>query len=80
MSEGLSEDFRKHFLGTHFFNPVRYMHLLEIIPGQETDPEILTFMADFGERIMATPVIVGDRIYVRTEDALYCFGKRKNPA
>ena len=33
MSEGLSDDFRKHFLGTHFFNPVRYMHLLEIIPG-----------------------------------------------
>jgi 3-hydroxyacyl-CoA dehydrogenase len=34
MSEGLSSDFRQHFLGTHFFNPVRYMHLLEIIPGR----------------------------------------------
>jgi 3-hydroxyacyl-CoA dehydrogenase len=43
MSEGLSDDFRKHFLGTHFFNPVRYMHLLEIIPGEETLPEILSF-------------------------------------
>ncbi|MDJ0989153.1 MAG: 3-hydroxyacyl-CoA dehydrogenase NAD-binding domain-containing protein [Desulfobacterales bacterium] len=73
MSEGLSADFRKHFLGTHFFNPVRYMHLLEIIPGQETDPEILAFMADFGERIMGkgivwakdTPNFVGNRIGVQ---------------
>jgi 3-hydroxyacyl-CoA dehydrogenase len=73
MSEGLSEDFRKHFLGTHFFNPVRYMHLLEIIPGQETDPEILAFMADFGERILGkgivwakdTPNFVGNRIGVQ---------------
>nr|MDJ0875773.1 3-hydroxyacyl-CoA dehydrogenase NAD-binding domain-containing protein [Desulfobacterales bacterium] len=73
MSEGLSEDFRRHFLGTHFFNPVRYMHLLEIIPGQETDPEILAFMADFGERIMGkgivwakdTPNFVGNRIGVQ---------------
>ncbi len=73
MSEGLSEDFRKHFLGTHFFNPVRYMHLLEIIPGQETDAEILAFMADFGERIMGkgivwakdTPNFVGNRIGVQ---------------
>ncbi|MDJ0810191.1 MAG: 3-hydroxyacyl-CoA dehydrogenase NAD-binding domain-containing protein [Desulfobacterales bacterium] len=73
MSEGLSADFRKHFLGTHFFNPVRYMHLLEIIPGQETAPEILAFMADFGERIMGkgivwakdTPNFVGNRIGVQ---------------
>ncbi len=73
MSEGLSADFRKHFLGTHFFNPVRYMHLLEIIPGQETDPEVLAFMADFGERIMGkgivwakdTPNFVGNRIGVQ---------------
>jgi 3-hydroxyacyl-CoA dehydrogenase len=73
MSEGLSDDFRKHFLGTHFFNPVRYMHLLEIIPGEETDKDILCFMADFGERIMGkgivwakdTPNFVGNRIGVQ---------------
>jgi 3-hydroxyacyl-CoA dehydrogenase len=73
MSKGLSDDFRKHFLGTHFFNPVRYMHLLEIIPGQDTDPAILDFMADFGERIMGkgivwakdTPNFVGNRIGVQ---------------
>jgi len=73
MSEGLSDDFRKHFLGTHFFNPVRYMHLLEIIPGEETDPDVLCFMADFGERILGkgivwakdTPNFVGNRIGVQ---------------
>ena len=73
MSEGLDEDFRKHFLGTHFFNPVRYMKLLEIIPGEETHPEVLSFMADFGERILGkgivwakdTPNFVGNRIGVQ---------------
>jgi 3-hydroxyacyl-CoA dehydrogenase len=73
MSEGLDEDFRKHFLGTHFFNPVRYMKLLEIIPGEETLPEVLSFMADFGERILGkgivwakdTPNFVGNRIGVQ---------------
>ncbi len=73
MAEGRSEGFRKHFLGTHFFNPVRYMKLLEIIPGPETDPEVLNFMADFGERILGkgivwakdTPNFVGNRIGVQ---------------
>jgi 3-hydroxyacyl-CoA dehydrogenase len=73
MSEGLSDDFSKHFLGTHFFNPVRYMNLLEIIPGEETLPEVLSFMADFGERILGkgivwakdTPNFVGNRIGVQ---------------
>ena len=37
MTEGLSKDMRRHFLGTHFFNPVRYMRLLELIPGPDTD-------------------------------------------
>ena len=73
MSEGRSEAFKQHFLGTHFFNPVRYMKLLEIIPGEETLPEILEFMADFGERILGkgivwakdTPNFVGNRIGVQ---------------
>ncbi|MBI4904437.1 MAG: enoyl-CoA hydratase/isomerase family protein [Acidobacteria bacterium] len=50
LSEGFSESFRKHFLGTHFFNPPRYLHLLELIPGADTDPEILRFVADFCDR------------------------------
>jgi len=73
MSEGLNEEFRQHFLGTHFFNPVRYMKLLEIIPGEQTLPEILDFMADFGERVLGkgivwakdTPNFVGNRIGVQ---------------
>ena len=73
MSEGLSQEFREHFLGTHFFNPVRYMKLLEIIPGEETLPEILEFMADYGERYLGkgivwakdTPNFVGNRIGVQ---------------
>jgi 3-hydroxyacyl-CoA dehydrogenase len=73
MSEGLSLDFKQHFLGTHFFNPVRYMHLLEIIAGEETLPEVIEFMTDFGERILGkgivmakdTPNFVGNRIGVQ---------------
>ncbi|MBW2491500.1 MAG: enoyl-CoA hydratase/isomerase family protein [Deltaproteobacteria bacterium] len=73
MSQGLSLDFKQHFLGTHFFNPVRYMHLLEIIEGEETLPEVLEFMSDFGERILGkgivwakdTPNFVGNRIGVQ---------------
>ncbi len=73
MSQGLNLDFKQHFLGTHFFNPVRYMHLLEIIAGEETLPEVLEFMSDFGERILGkgivwakdTPNFVGNRIGVQ---------------
>ncbi|MGD9211811.1 MAG: 3-hydroxyacyl-CoA dehydrogenase/enoyl-CoA hydratase family protein [Desulfobacteraceae bacterium] len=72
MSEGLSSDFRRHFLGTHFFNPVRYMKLLEIIPGEETSPDILEFMSCYGEKVLGktivnakdTPNFVGNRIGV----------------
>jgi len=73
MSQGLGLDFKQHFLGTHFFNPVRYMHLLEIIPGEETLPELIEFISDFGERILGkgivrakdTPNFVGNRIGVQ---------------
>jgi 3-hydroxyacyl-CoA dehydrogenase len=72
MCEGLSDGFKQHFLGTHFFNPVRYMKLLELIPGQETLPEVLAFIADLGERVLGkgivwakdTPNFVGNRIGV----------------
>jgi 3-hydroxyacyl-CoA dehydrogenase len=73
MSEGLNDEFKQHFLGTHFFNPVRYMKLLEIIPGEKTLPDVLSFMADYGERILGkgivwakdTPNFVGNRIGVQ---------------
>jgi len=73
MSEGLSAEFKRHFLGTHFFNPVRYMKLLEIIPGEATLPDVLAYMADYGERVLGkgivwakdTPNFVGNRIGVQ---------------
>ena len=73
MSKGLSPEFRQHFLGTHFFNPVRYMRLLEIIPGEDTLPELLKFVAEYGEKILGkgivwakdTPNFVGNRIGVQ---------------
>ena len=73
MTKDLSEDMRQNFLGTHFFNPVRHMHLLEIIPGPDTLPDVLNFMADFGERFLGkgivwakdTPNFVGNRIGVQ---------------
>ncbi len=49
MNEGRSEDFKKHFCGTHFFNPPRYLRLLEIIPTPDTDPEIIRFLLEYGD-------------------------------
>ena len=72
MAEGRSEDFRKHFLGTHFFNPVRYLRLLEIIPTKDTLPEVVDFFMEFGDKYLGkttvlakdTPAFIGNRIGV----------------
>jgi 3-hydroxyacyl-CoA dehydrogenase len=56
--EGFPPEFRRNFLGTHFFNPVRYMHLLEVIPGPETDPEVLAFVEEFGDRRLGKGVVI----------------------
>lgn len=58
ISEKLPAGVRKNFLGTHFFNPVRYMKLLEIIPTKETSQEIVEFMADFGERVLGKGIVL----------------------
>src|SRR5215207_1831607 len=58
IAAGLSEEFRAHFLGTHFFNPPRYMKLLEVIPTAETKPEVVEFMTDFAGRRLGKGVIV----------------------
>jgi len=58
MCEGLSQEFKQHFLGAHFFNPPRYMKLLELIPCSETLPEVLEFMRDFGERVLGKGVVI----------------------
>lgn len=53
-----SADFKAHFLGTHFFNPPRYMKLLEVIPTEESKAEIIEFMIDFAERRLGKGVVV----------------------
>ncbi|WP_179345699.1 3-hydroxyacyl-CoA dehydrogenase/enoyl-CoA hydratase family protein [Winogradskyella ursingii] len=70
MNEGRSEDFQKHFCGTHFFNPARYLKLFEIIPGPKTDQEVLDFLNEYGEKFLGktsviakdTPAFIGNRI------------------
>ncbi|MCM3869494.1 MAG: 3-hydroxyacyl-CoA dehydrogenase/enoyl-CoA hydratase family protein [Pyrinomonadaceae bacterium] len=53
-----SADFKAHFLGTHFFNPPRYMKLLEIIPTPDTKPEITAFISDFAERRLGKGIVI----------------------
>jgi len=68
--EGRSDDFKKYFAGTHFFNPVRYLPLLEIIPTPETDPEIVNFYMEYGAKFLGkttvlakdTPAFIANRI------------------
>jgi 3-hydroxyacyl-CoA dehydrogenase len=70
MAEGRSEDFQKHFCGTHFFNPPRYLKLLEIIPTPQTDPEIVKFLMHYGDLYLGkttvlckdTPAFIANRI------------------
>ena len=57
ISEGFPADFRTHFLGTHFFNPPRYLHLMELIPGPETDPSILADVEQFADRRLGKGVV-----------------------
>ncbi len=58
MIEGRSPEFKKHFIGMHFFNPPRYMRLLEVIPAKETLPEITEFTVEFGEKVLGKGVVV----------------------
>ncbi|HQR94537.1 MAG TPA: 3-hydroxyacyl-CoA dehydrogenase NAD-binding domain-containing protein [Sediminibacterium sp.] len=72
MAEGRSEDFKKHFCGTHFFNPPRYLRLLEIIPTPYTDPEIVDFLMEYGDLFLGkttvlckdTPAFIANRVGV----------------
>lgn len=59
LTEGRNEAFRRHFLVTHFFNPVRYMRLLELIPDRETEPALLEFMRDFATGVLGKGVVIG---------------------
>ena len=57
MSEGMSGDFRRHFLGTHFFNPPRYLKLLEVIPTPDTSPDVVAAVADFCDRRLGKGIV-----------------------
>jgi len=59
MAEGRSDDFRRHFMVTHFFNPVRYMRLLELVPCADTDPGLFADMARFGETVLGKGIVYG---------------------
>ncbi len=59
MVKGRSETFKKNFLVTHFFNPVRYMHLLEIVPGKDTDPQVVKDVVDFGTFRLGKGIVYG---------------------
>ena len=79
MLEGRSEDFKKHFCGTHFFNPPRYLQLLEIIPTPETDPSVIDFFMDYGRRFLGkktvlckdTPAFIANRVGVYSIMSLF---------
>jgi 3-hydroxyacyl-CoA dehydrogenase len=58
MSDACREDIKRRFLGTHFFNPPRYLKLLELIPRRETDPDILEGVARFAERVLGKRVVI----------------------
>ena len=72
MAAGRSEDFRRHFCGTHFFNPPRYLRLLEIIPTPETDPDVTAFLMNYGDQVLGkttvlckdTPAFIANRVGV----------------
>lgn len=86
MSEGRSEDFKKHFCGTHFFNPPRYLRLLEIIPGPDTSEEVLEFLNEYGEKFLGkksvvakdTPAFIGNRIGTFSIMSLFHMVKEMN--
>jgi len=58
IAEGLPEEFQQHWAGTHFFNPPRYMKLVEVIPGPKTSPEVLNTLADFCDRRLGKGVVI----------------------
>ena len=79
MIEGRSEDFQKHFCGTHFFNPPRYLQLLEIIPTPKTDPKIVEFLMHYGDLYLGkttvlckdTPAFIANRVGVFSMMAVF---------
>lgn len=86
MAEGRSEDFRKNFCGTHFFNPPRYLKLLEIIPTADTSQELIHFLMNFGEINLGklpvlckdTPGFIANRIGVYAMARIFALAEKYN--
>ncbi|MGF1922934.1 MAG: 3-hydroxyacyl-CoA dehydrogenase NAD-binding domain-containing protein [Bacteroidia bacterium] len=78
MAEGRSDDFKAHFCGTHFFNPPRYLRLLEVIPTPHTKPELVEFLMHYGDKFLGkttvlckdTPAFIANRVGVYSIMAL----------
>ena len=58
LAAGRTDDFRRHWLGTHFFNPPRYLHLLEVIPAADTDPAVVERVSHFADRRLGKGVVI----------------------
>jgi len=73
LAEGRSDDFRRHWIGTHFFNPPRYLRLLEIIPTAETDPAVVAAVTRFGDHRLGKGVVVAKHTpnFIGNHIALY---------
>jgi 3-hydroxyacyl-CoA dehydrogenase len=79
MLDGRSDDFKANFCGTHFFNPPRYLQLMEIIPTPESDPKVIEFLMDYGQRYLGkktvlckdTPAFIANRVGVYSIMALF---------
>ncbi len=86
MAEGRSNDFKKHFCGSHFFNPPRYLRLLEIIPTPDTDPTIVDFLMHYGDLYLGkttvlckdTPAFIANRIGVFSIMSIFHIMQQQN--
>jgi 3-hydroxyacyl-CoA dehydrogenase len=86
LSEGRSDDFKKHFCGSHFFNPPRYLRLLEIIPTKDTDPEVVDFLMHYGDLYLGkttvlakdTPAFIANRVGVYSMMSIFGLVEKLN--
>jgi len=86
MTEGRTDDFKKHFCGTHFFNPPRYLRLLEIIPTEYTDSTVIDFLLHYGDVILGkttvlckdTPAFIANRIGVFSMMSIMSIMEKQN--
>lgn len=74
MAEGMNDEMRSHFLVTHFFNPVRYMRLLELVSGDDTNPEVTAAIAEFGQKVLGKGIVYGKDTPNFVANRVGCYG------